>query len=294
MAHMTKQELKRNEMSDLNERLSEWYEKNENYITILLAVILIGILGYKGYQWMHVRKLGKVGNELGMVTKNYNQAMSETDEAKRKELLATAEKEGEQLSQDYPSYYAGRLGLLLAGNSQYYIATLGITKQKESEDAFNKAQAHYQKYITDAGNDLERAVGNLALGQVHENLLFTTKNNKERDAATANYEAAQKMGAGTYIEAEAMMALARLLQAQEGKQNDAKALYEKVAEKRPVKVVTSDKDASKTVDVGAPARGSGKELTEKDLNEIRAFTKISYAEQARKALQALKSAPVAP
>ena len=50
MAHMTKHELKHNEMADLGDKLSNWYENNQKLINAFLIVLLVGILAYKGYQ----------------------------------------------------------------------------------------------------------------------------------------------------------------------------------------------------------------------------------------------------
>lgn len=282
MPHMTKQDIKHEKLSNFGERFADWYQDNEKYITALLVAILLAMAGWKAYQYFHGRTLGRAGVDLSTALQNYSRAMNEPDDAKRQELLATVATEGNGLFDKYPDLYAGRMGLLLAGNAKYYTASLTVSEKEKSADTFKAAQEAFQKYIQNAKTNEEKAAGQFALGQTLENLLFRTQDPNLRRQAQDAYEQARKLAPGTYLDAEASLAYGRLLQVQPGRQDEARKIFEQVAKDRKVAPPAHKKES---------VQSKVDNLTPAQVDDIRTFAKTSYAEEAQKALTALKGVP---
>jgi hypothetical protein len=76
--------------------------------------------------------------------------------------------------------------------------------------------------------------------------------------------------------------MARLLQNQQGRQEEARTLYEEIIASRPV-------PEAKPPEGARPVRmADGKELTVEDLTALRSFSEYSIQEQAKDMLRAMQ------
>lgn len=293
MAHMTKHELKHDEMLDVSERVRLWWHNNEKAVTAVLIVFLVLLIGWRGYNAWQDSKHARSSNDLAEAMKSYGEALAETEEAKRKELFNTAISEAQKIIDEYPSLYAARAAQMLIGNSHYYLAAGVLGKATESQPELKSAQQAYQKYIDMANTPEEKAAGKLALGNTLENILFTTKNMSLMTEAQAAYKDVESLAPNSFLAAEAKLAQARLMQAQAGRQDEARKLYEEVASSRKVEVAAKkkDKDAEQVQDRNKDESLQG--VSPKQAEEIRSFSDLSLAREAQQALAALKGSSTA-
>lgn len=281
MAHMTKHELKHDEMIDFGEKLADWYHNNDKLITAVLLVILIAIIGWKGYGKYSDYKHAKSSQEYEKVLTQYNMALQETDASKRKEALTAAASEADRVAKEYSGYYVGRAAQLMRGNALFVDSM--VTTGPDSLKYLNDAQVAFQSYKQMAKTPQETAVANLAIGNALENALAFSKNdmNKAKEADDA-YAQVEKDVPGTYLAAEAKLARARLAQVQTNQEDKARKLYEEVAKERKIA------EPAKASEEKTFKDERGHEMTAKELNDIRQFADSSYAAIAKKQMNALK------
>jgi hypothetical protein len=290
MAHMTRHELKHNEMEDIGEKISAWYDANSKLISALLIIVLAGILGYKGYTIWEYNKTAKASAEIGIALQNYNNAQNQTDAAKRKELLNTAIMDSQRITRDYAGTPAAHTAQMLLGNAYYYLAVANVGNADESNAAMKNARDAFEKFNQMAVTAQEKAVGQLALGQTLENLLFVSKDLNLAKQATDAFDQVVKLVPGSYLAADAQLSKARVLQAESGRQSEAANLYKQISENRKPEPITSEKNdkESKTHEIYQNG------LTQEDVNEIQNFEKLSYSQLAVEALDELKGLPTEP
>jgi predicted negative regulator of RcsB-dependent stress response len=281
MAHMTKHDLKHDEMADIGEKLSAWYERNQRMVTTLLAVLLVALVGWKVYDRWHDSRLATANIRYGTILTNYQTAIGQTEEKERKELFNTVLTEAERFIDQYGRLEIAEAVQLIRGNAHYYLAATYANDATQAKPERQKALEAFQKYLSMADTNQEKAVAQLAIGNVLENQLFTEKNvDLQRDVLTA-YDEAIRLGKGTYLESEAKMAKGRLLTALEGRQDDAKRLFAEVA----------DSSTTSAVVEAQPTPALRRELTpeekiaEENARKINKLMEVSYASQAEQALK---------
>jgi hypothetical protein len=273
MAHMTKHELKHDEMEDIGERVSAWYNRNSTVITWILAVVLVGLIGWKGYEKFNDSRVARANSDFSTALRNYTDAVGEMSEAKRKELFTTSISQAEAVARDYSSLPIAREAQLLLANGHYYQGDM-----KAALEAYNT-------YAAGAKNSAEKAIGLLGKGNANENLEVTTKESRYGLEAQNAYKEAIKLAPGTYLAAEAKLALARFSQMHADRQEFARELYDEVIRERKPKLVAAapGEKAIKTE--------RGQELTTETVQRLRSFAELSYSKEAEQGRAQLRSLP---
>lgn len=280
---MTKQELKHDEMADVGERIGAWYHKHDKVVQVLVLLVLVGIIGYRVYGKFHADTLARATGDYTKAVAALNSALAETDEAKRKELYATAITEAEQVTKDHSGLYVGRQAQLLLGNAYYYLSAAIATQRTDAADNLKRAREAYERYIAIASTPEERAAGKLALGHALENQMFTSKDVNLSNQAADAYKDVEKLAPNSFLAAEAKLSLGRMYFGVTDKQDEAKKLFEQVAASRKLaEPETPDAKAKPVKDE------SGEEITPAKMNEVREYASLSYAKEAEQALTALK------
>ncbi|MCX7716815.1 MAG: tetratricopeptide repeat protein [Candidatus Sumerlaeaceae bacterium] len=289
MARMTRHELKHDEMRDLGEHLLDWIRKHANTLTTVVLIVALGFLGWKLYGKYVESRQAAAGAELGTLLRHYYQGIGAPTKDKRTEMLATTVNDAERIAREHAKTYAGRLALLILGNAKYYEGMFAETAGEEAVNALREARGAFERFIRVAASPEEKAAGHLALGQTLENLLFITKDLALAVEAQDAYKEVVKLVPNSYLAAEAKLGMARLLQNQQGRQEEARKLYEEIIASRPVPEVKPPEGAR-------PVRmADGRELTVDDLTALRSFSKYSIQEQAKDMLRAMQGlAPAEP
>ncbi|MBX7246569.1 MAG: tetratricopeptide repeat protein [Candidatus Sumerlaeaceae bacterium] len=285
MAKMTKQELQHDDLEDIGEAIAGWYRKNSTWVTSVLFVALAAFIGWKVYDKLHHDKLAVVSAEYGKMLENFNRAVIEKDPAKRKELFATAATDAQRIAKDYANLPLGTEAYLMEGNAYYTQALTSESRGEDTQQLYKKAIEAFDRYTVLVKTPEEKAVGQLAIANANESLGFiTSKDLTVAKNALDNYTAVIKAVPGTAIAAEAQLGKARLLQAQVGKEAEALAELGKVAAERKVPEVKDDAALKSVRD------DKGLEVDVAEAKDIKTFADFSYAYQARKAAESIKSA----
>lgn len=288
MARMTRHELKHDEMRDLGEHMMEWLHRNANVLTTVVLVVALGFVGWKLYGKYTESRMVSAGAELGTLLRHYGEGISAPAKEKRTEMFATAVNNAERIAKEHAGTYAGRTALLILGNAKYYEGMFAETAGEEAVTALREARGAYERFIRVAATPEEKAAGQLALGQTLENLLFITKDLSIGVEAQEAYKEVVKVLPNSYLAAEAKMGMARLLQNQQGRQEEARKLYQEVIASRPVQ-------EAKPPEGARPVRlADGREMTVEDLGALRSFSEYSVQEQAKDMLRAMQGLAAEP
>lgn len=267
------------------EKLERWYEDNGKWLNVLLIVVLVGIIGYKVYDWMQARSVAKANTAYGLALQRFQMAYQSPDEAKKVDELQGAITAAQQVADEHADMFVGRQAQLMIGNAQYSISE---TQSGQVQDVamLEKARDSYQKYINMAAGNSEKATGYIALGNVLENLSFIRSDETLLQEAADAYTQAMSAAEGTYLGAEAKLALARTRSARSAPESraDAAKLYEEVAKNREVRLMTTaDADPA-----GPLKLESGDILSQEQIAEIKNMSEWSQQQVAEDALARLK------
>ncbi|AXA35732.1 MAG: hypothetical protein KatS3mg130_0713 [Candidatus Sumerlaea sp.] len=285
MPGMSKQELKHDELSDLFDRIGLWYHRNAKWIQYLVIAVVLAFLGFRLYDRYLETERAKATAEIGKVADTLQSALRETDEAKRKVLFATAIADAERVAKEYSGQYLGRQAQLLLGNAHYYYALALANQKSEASEERKKAREAYERYISIAKTNEERAAGKLALGNVFENELFATQDMNYLKQAEDAYRDAIRLAPNTFLAAEAKLALARMYQPVTGKKDEAERLLSEIQKERAPASQSSEKNAA----TKEAAKETGRKgLSQEKIHELREFSGLSYAKEAERLLTALQ------
>ena len=291
MARMSRHELKHDEMEDIGMKASEWFNRNSSWLSGLIIVVALGFIGYRAYGWYEKKESSKAAAELTEVYAAVGAAMSAPEGDARKEAYEKAVSEATRVASARPNSPVGRAAQLALGNVHYHrAATFGIESSDEFQTELKSARDAYERYIGMATTPLEKAAGQLALGNVLENqlLVATDARSLSSDAEKAYKEAAD-LAPKSYLAAEALLAQARLIANQEGRTEEARKLLENIARDRKLPEVKPD-DMPKS-----PARTStGQEVSPEELVAIRQFAELSAAREAERLARTLNALPGVP
>jgi hypothetical protein len=230
---------------------------------------------------MQQSKIERVSAEFGPMIENVNSAVSETDDAKRRDKLKGATAEADRIAAQYPTMYAGRSAQLAIGNAHYYLAA-GLPNPDAATE-LKTALTAYEKYLSQAVTAEEKAGGQLALGNTYENLWYLDPKDANLGLnATKAYQAVDSLFPGSYLAAEAKLAQARLLEVQEGHQRDALTKYNELMLDR--KVDLGDYAKEKAV-----KDSKGREITPEEIAKLKSNQPSSYESVAQKSASRLNA-----
>lgn len=264
--------------------LGEWYADHATAINWILAVVLVAVVAWRGYDWYRQTQIQSANAAFGTVQQKYQTAMAEGELEKRRAALSEVVPQLETVSRDHAGTPLGDDAQLMIGNALFYLAS-GKGGQEATED-FKRAQQAYEKYVSTANSSRDRAAGQLALGNTLENLLFLTKDLNYAKEALEAYKQAESLAPETYIAAESRIAQARIHQAQ-GRQDEARKLYETVAEERKLPALAAAEDTTLTTQ-------QGQEISPEEIARLRSFEKNTYENVAKTAAERLRGLPTAP
>jgi len=285
MPGMSKQELKHDELTDLFDRIGMWYHRNAKWIQYVVIAVVLAFLGTRLYDRYLETERAKATAEIGRVADTLENALRETDEAKRKVLFATAIADAERVAKEYQGQYLGRQAQLLLGNAHYYYALALANQKPEASEQRKKAREAFERYASIAETNEERAAGKLALGNLFENELFATQDMNYLKQAEDAYREAIRLAPNTFLAAEAKLALARMYQPVTGKKDEAARLLNEIQKERTSVSQTSEK-SEKTKERAKEIQRKG--LSEEKIRELRDFAAFGYAREAEWLLTALQ------
>lgn len=283
MPGMSKQELKHDELEDIFDRLALWYHRNGKWIQWVVIAALVLFIGTRLYRQYQETRFARATADLGKAQNALASALMENSENKRKELFATAITEAERLVKDYGTSFHGREALLLLGNAHYYYS-LALANQKSEAAAERKAAREaFEKLISIAKSPEEKAAAYLALGNVLENELFATRDMTLLKQAADYYSEVKKLAPGTYLAAEADLALARMYQPVSDKRDEAERTLSELIKARAVASETQPQSSEKET-----KQVKFKALAPEKARELQNLEKLTYAAQAKDLLASLK------
>jgi predicted negative regulator of RcsB-dependent stress response len=284
MPGMSKQELKHDELEDVFDRLMLWYHRHGQWIQWVVIVALIVFIGTRLYDRYQETRAAQATAELGKVQNELVAALMENSENKRKELFATAIADAERLTKDYGTSFHGRQALLLLGNAHYYYSLALANQKSEAANERKAARQAFEKLTSVAKSPEEKATALLALGNVLENELFATRDMALLKQAADYYTEVKKLVPGTYLAAEADLALARMYQPVSDKRGEAERILKDVAAAREKRLAS---EATKSSDKEQKT-SRFKAVPPEKVAELQQFQKLSYASQAKQLLASLK------
>ena len=290
MARMTRQELKHDEMEDLGQKMNEWFERNSNWLSILVIVLALGFVGYKAYGWWQQKEHSEAAADLRSVYANMGLALNAQEEKDRTEAFQKAVSEAERVAAARSNSPVGRSAQLALGNIHYDRATsFGTASADDFRKELKNARDAFERYIAMAETPEEKAVGQLALGNVLENQLLVADDPKSLSSdAEKAYKEAADLSPGTYVGAEAVLARARLIANQAGRTEEARQLLDGIAKARKLPEVDPE-NMPRSV---KPAQGP--EITSEELQNIRTFADFSIAHEAERLSKMLNALPGIP
>lgn len=265
------------------EKLEIWYDRNGNWINILLIVVLAGIIGYKVYDWVQTRNVARANTDFGIALNQFQMAQQSPDEAQKIDQLQGAITAAQQVVDEHRDQFVGRQAQLMIGNAQYTIATID---EKEGVKALERARDSYRAYIDIAETTLEKAAGQLALGNILENLSFIQSSQQTLQQAAAAYSEAVSAAEGTHLGAEAKIGLARVngaINSPESKAQAEKLLIEVVDNRDAQLLSEAELQGVKPVELQ-----SGQVLSVEEVTAIKNLQAWSHKQIARDALTQMK------
>lgn len=265
------------------EKLENWYDRNGNWLNILVIVILAGVIGYKVYGWMQARNIASANTAYGMAVNQLQMAQQNPDEKQKIDQLQGAITAAQQVVDEHSDQFVGRQAQLVIGNAQYIIAS---SDPEQGVKGLERARDSYRAYIDMAITNAEKAAGYVALGNVLENLSFIESNQQVLQEAETAYTEALSASQGTNLGAEAKLALARTKagRSAEASQAEAAKLFQEIAASRDVQLV-SDAELEGTKPIQLEG---GQSLSVEEVKDIKNLAAWSQRQLAQDALARLK------
>ena len=213
---ITRKQLKEDEVRTFGMKLYSFICENIRLCLIVLAALVVVFISVKAYNYRQDVVLRKSSQLLTWTINIFENGLMETDQTKREAALNQAISYAEQLVDDFPKSKAARQAQYLQGNAYYFM------------NDFDRAISSFQQYIQTAQTNEDRAKGYVALGYSFEDRFFYNEQDQSilRQAEKA-YDQAIEFGKETYIEYQALLCKARLLELRY-KNSEAMEIYEKI------------------------------------------------------------------
>jgi tetratricopeptide (TPR) repeat protein len=261
---ITKKQLKQDEVSTFGTKLYVYVTENWRTVIVVIAATMIVLIAIRIYSNRKIAVLEQSNELLTNVTGIFNAALAEPDAKKQEEYFKQALTWCDRLTQGFAGTDAARQAQYMKGNIYYFM------------NDFDRAITEFRRYSDSAKTDSDRARGYVALGYAFENKFFYQGTDQALlQEASKAYDLAAETGKGTYLEYQALLAKARLLELT-FKDDEAAAIYEKIIKDR-----TSEE----------PAVAAGPKQDRRDLiydNIKAAMNLFTYAKTAELSLERLK------
>ncbi len=251
--HITRKELKQDELSEVGYNLMGWFTENRQRILGILIVILVVVGGYRVTNLVIERRKAQAANDLAEARMSYLSATAILEEEQRQSEIDRTLELCKSLEAKHGSGRIGREATYLRGNCLFL-----------SGD-YDGAEQAFRQCLQNAKNAEERARAYIAIGNIYEDRYFENPDAADLlDQAREAYERGRDEGTladgsldyqGTF----AMIELGRI-ETVSGNFDKALEIYRTIEEKR-----------------------SGDEVfeTEVDIKALQASSDGSRADQAR-------------
>lgn len=251
--HITRKELKQDELSEVGYTLLDWFTENRQRILGILIVILVVVGGYRVTNMVIERRKAQAANDLAEARMSYMSATAILEVEQRQQEIDRTLELCKSLEAKYGKGAIGREATYLRGNCLFLSGN------------YDGAEEAYRLYLQNAKTAEDRARAYIAIGNVYEDRYFDNP-----DAADLLDQAREAYGRGRdegtladgrldYQGVFAMIELARL-ETVSGNHDKALEIYRAIMEKRPAEKIPE---------------------TEEDLEALQASSDGSRADQAR-------------
>jgi tetratricopeptide (TPR) repeat protein len=213
---ITRKELKEDEFRTFGMKVYTFVHDNSRLCFIVVIALVIAFISHRVYKDYQARALGRSNEIFTGAMSMFEAGMFETDQTRREAALKQAIIYAEQIIEEFPKSKAARQARYLEGNAYYFM------------NDFDRAISAFQYYINTAKDNQDRAKGFVALGYAFENKFFYNEQDQSiLHEAEKAYDQAIDLGKGTYIQYQAMLCKARLLELRY-KNDEAMEIYKKI------------------------------------------------------------------
>ncbi len=259
-------------------KLYTFIRENIRLCLIILAALVVVIISVKIYSYRQDMVLRESNQLFTWAINIFENGLMETDQTKREAELRQAIGYAEQLVDEFPKSKAARQARYLQGNAYYFMSD------------FDRAISSFQHYIDTAQTNEDRAKGYVALGYSFEDRFFYNEQDQSilRQAEKA-YDQAIELGKETYIEYQALLCKARLLELRY-KNTEAMEIYEKIiADREQLKLKMAKTSSVQDSGTDEPTQWSQKSQAEMLSQQIKMLMDLfSFAKTAELNLDRLK------
>jgi tetratricopeptide (TPR) repeat protein len=223
--HISRKDLKKDEVRSFWHHAQAWIVTNRN--SLLLAFGLAALM-FVGVAWYRQHSAGNVAEANDLLTQAQGRiyqalgGQSENPQAAIKAFSSAAD-QLETIRTRYESSGLAPQATYLLGNIAFF--------QHDYDRAINR----FKEYIDEAKTPDDKADGYIALGYSYENKMFLDeKADKDKllNQALDSYAQAEHLTSGTMQAYQAMLGRARIYDVQEGKTEEARKLYARIAAER--------------------------------------------------------------
>lgn len=274
----THEQLQRDEIADSFHETLELIHNNRRAILMGLIALILLAIAIRAFSIHSANTQNQLNNQVAMLMSQYERIQAVPDSKDRtdatKNLIAELDK---TVSQYDTGSILARTALFLKGKAYY------------SMDRFSEARASYEKFIMAAGDNEERARGEIALAYACENQAFfptsgTLTARSLIDESIKHFKTAQQLAEAQapYLYYYAMLGEARCNEVL-GNNDAATKLYDKILKDRP-----------EPKPQATPAEKEGKDMQSNLANMLRnriqdAEAQINLAATARQRLDRLQA-----
>ncbi len=283
---MTRREIKNDELKDFSEYISEWFQNHSKSFMTVVTTVLVILAIFMLYNRWENRRIKESSAAFSELAKNYVQALEAPEESLREKVNTTV-LAADELIKNYGNFPIARNARMIKGNTYYYEAlaldpakidneTSAAEFKTRRENAFKNARDAFDQALNSAITKDDKAEARLALAQTQESMAFINNDKQMVSDAIGNYKTVIQLVPGTWASAEAALGLGRMMQAQEGKTQDAITLYDSVAKDRALPAPKVEENSR------PPKDAKGKEIPATIVNDLRTRKNISYEALAKK------------
>lgn len=267
---LSREELERDEVADSFEAALESVRRNRIRLAVASAVILAVAVSAYFYSENKRQVQTQFSGILNTSAAIFDEIPKMQDEAQRetrlKDTLKTLQT---QIVDRDPTSEAAEEAVHLIGRCYYAL------------DDTTKAAESFNKYLTMADNEQEKARGQIALAYAQENAFYFTTDQARLNEALETFRLAKATAEPrSYLYYSALIGEARLLELL-GKDPEALEIYKRVMEERPSPVEVADNSEP-------PAGFNPSEYARRMINQT--MSTLGFAATAKMRAQVLESA----
>jgi hypothetical protein len=223
-SRLTLKKLKEDEVRSYWFGLLEWANKNRTTLLYGAAAFLALILIVQIFRSRAASQAAAANRLISLAQLEIQYALSAKKDDVREKLFASADEKLQTITDVYRRSKLVPYATFLHGNIAYFRSN------------YDEAVQFYTDYLGLVKNPIEKADGYIALGYTYENKFFWTDQKPEDrvwlEQALSNYQKAEDLTSGTMEYYTAMLGRARLYDLQEGREAEAKKLYERIERER--------------------------------------------------------------